>query len=262
MMSSKEHLPFVLYGSEDQQRQQAALRAALDAWSAEWTLATDWTAEQSRPSTQAPCVVAATNTPSAALWRREAWTQRWPTWLSGETQSTAADSPIAAALERDCLDALLAALLAPLKLPVQTTWADPKIDVTAARQPGSGYCSVDIQQDGVVACSVLLWPRWSQAVCGMRAKPAARGGLNSRRQAVLGRAASLTIEAGQAELTVRQLRSLAVGDVVCLNQPLDRPLSVRGPQGQAVGRAYLGALHGQRAVQWVTEQRIAEEKQQ
>lgn len=53
---------------------------------------------------------------------------------------------------------------------------------------------------------------------------------------------SLSVEVGRSEVELSSLMSLVCGDVIRLTTPVDRPLSVLGPDGRSLFGAYLGRV--------------------
>ena len=67
--------------------------------------------------------------------------------------------------------------------------------------------------------------------------PIAEGNLQ---QALSHVSLSLPVEIGQAEVDVASLLTLALGDVIRLDSCIDKPINVRGPNGEALFGAHLG----------------------
>ncbi|MDM5179184.1 FliM/FliN family flagellar motor C-terminal domain-containing protein [Massilia sp. DJPM01] len=55
---------------------------------------------------------------------------------------------------------------------------------------------------------------------------------------------TLSVSLGQVEVDVSQLLTLAVGDVIRLDSHVDQPVTVTGPDGQALFGAHLGSADG------------------
>nr|WP_246491068.1 FliM/FliN family flagellar motor C-terminal domain-containing protein [Chitinivorax tropicus] len=70
----------------------------------------------------------------------------------------------------------------------------------------------------------------------------------SWRQALGKQHLQLKVELGQVELTVGQIETLHLGDVVKLEQPLDKPLLVRDDKGEPIFQGHPGKQHGHRAI--------------
>lgn len=61
---------------------------------------------------------------------------------------------------------------------------------------------------------------------------------------------TLAVEAGHVELSLGQLHSLAIGDVLALSARIDQVLQVRGPDpARSLCAAYLGQVDGMRAIE-------------
>lgn len=61
----------------------------------------------------------------------------------------------------------------------------------------------------------------------------------------------LDIALGNVELTLGELSTLEVGDVIRLNTNIDFPLDVSASNGASIGKAFLGTLNQQKAIQIV-----------
>ena len=114
--------------------------------------------------------------------------------------------------------------------------------------------------DGHVICSCRVGPHWTVMFalwpatvteCLARDAPkfAAGSSLHPLSKALHAEAVELHAIAGEVELTIEELRSLAVGDVVKLNRQISQPLQVCVRDGGVVCAARLGAASGHIAVQ-------------
>ncbi|WP_137939842.1 FliM/FliN family flagellar motor switch protein [Chitinivorax sp. B] len=70
----------------------------------------------------------------------------------------------------------------------------------------------------------------------------------SWRQAIGKQHLQVKVELGQVELTVGQIETLRLGDVVKLDQSLDAPLLVRDDQDTPIFHCHPGTQHGHRAI--------------
>lgn len=80
---------------------------------------------------------------------------------------------------------------------------------------------------------------------------AAPGALEQRSRAMRSESVVLDAIAGEAEVAVEDVTTLAVGDVLKLDRAISEPLQVRMRGGGAVCSARLGALQGRAALQLI-----------
>ncbi|MFC4161864.1 FliM/FliN family flagellar motor switch protein [Chitinimonas lacunae] len=152
------------------------------------------------------------------------------------------DHSIAGALGRDALDALVMALWQELGLHAYSDQAVDGQPDPALFRHGRGGLLIEL---GWSAGRILLLCDGSNLVPRgtVRPRPAPAALADSLRSAPL----RLAVDLGEVNLTLGQLQSLGLGDVLCLGTPLERPLEVRA-EGQPFCRAQLGASDGHRAV--------------
>lgn len=226
------------------------LRAAVEAWCADWGVARDSIAVDCRRAWQADPVA------GDVPWRSAAGGAAEGRWLAGEDQwrlqlrqalfppgmAEALVTP--AALADGAADAALAALRTALGAAAEpgVLQAPP----ASAWRRGAGALLVRFTLGG---CGLWLFMHQG-AVAGMARLAGIHGGRLAPlapvdyRQA-LGRVGlRLPLEVGRAEVGLGSLMLLGVGDVIRLDTLADLPLTVRGPGGAALFDGHLG-LAGQ-----------------
>jgi hypothetical protein len=91
-------------------------------------------------------------------------------------------------------------------------------------------------------------PQWTLRVLKQSLPAPAPGRFVDRRQAIASRTVELRVVAGWAELDLGELRGLQAGDVIALDAPIERPMSVVvGARAAPVCGARLGLLEGHKA---------------
>jgi hypothetical protein len=154
------------------------------------------------------------------------------------------------ALAREAADAALADLARRwLKAPADVA-AGAEAPSAEAWHKASGAVVVQMDCGGGTSLALLLdgpltarWlatrPRSALAAAPLQALPQAIGVTPLR----------LAASVGDAVIDVATLQTLAIGDVVVLDLPVDRPLRLSIAGGPARHGAYLGSHHGRRALQ-------------
>ena len=124
----------------------------------------------------------------------------------------------------------------------------PSVDDSA----GSGYGLVRCQWRDSPSLLVLLHPATVLECLGpWPTSKAAQGTLEPRSRAMRSESVVLDAVAGEAEVAVEDVATLAVGDVLKLDRALSEPLQVRMRGGGPVCSARLGALQGRVALQLI-----------
>jgi hypothetical protein len=118
-------------------------------------------------------------------------------------------------------------------------------DVRRIFRRGSGWTVLDLVRDGRVL-PVLLGPELLQALLPGRITPR-RGDLPRARAVLAAQRISLRAYLGNTTLTVGQVKDLAVGDVVKLDQRFDARVRV-GTADRQLAQGQLGVSGGRRAL--------------
>ncbi|MDK2125131.1 FliM/FliN family flagellar motor C-terminal domain-containing protein [Parachitinimonas caeni] len=109
--------------------------------------------------------------------------------------------------------------------------------------------------DGALICTLSLGPRSAYLYLGSGlfskslSKPAARGKLALLPAALTHQRLQLALELGEVTLTLGQLETLAIGDVVRLGTNIDQPAKLITTDGRMVCHGHIGACEGVRAVE-------------
>lgn len=169
------------------------------------------------------------------------------------TAANSAGGDIARALEIELLRGLIRALLMesgradPLD-PV--TWSDG-IDDDDSFDAVRGFVCAEYQLRGSHAGLVMmLYPETTSAYLATlerAVKPA--GAMVPAGHALESQPVRVEVVAGEAELLLQELATLAVGDVVRLDRNIAQPLQLVISGGEAISAAHLGAAGDQKAVQ-------------
>jgi len=167
-----------------------------------------------------------------------------------DARSLAGD--IARELELEALRALVRALLiesARVDAGGPFTWGDP--DDGEGFDSNRGFVAAQYQiAGGHAALSVVLYPETTAAYLAALEKPAkpARAVVPARR-AIESQPVSIEVVVGEAELLLREVGTLAVGDVVRLDRNIAEPLQLVVTGGETLGAGYLGTAGDRKAVQ-------------
>jgi hypothetical protein len=187
------------------------------------------------------------------------WTQKVGALLAGAAELGAEGTP-ASPITQHLADTLLRSLAAALLQaagavfdPARVSWderAAPSLREESSR-PGSGWVIVRCRFDSVDQSLLLLSPVLVSGFIG--AEPRLRKSMPAAavpvRRAVELQPVVLEVIAGEAELTLRDLQTLEVGDVIRLDRRLDELLRLGVLGGEAVCSGHLGAAKGHKAVQ-------------
>lgn len=256
---------FVLLGLRDRRYLAERVAAAIGRWQVQWCV------DGGQSLDVALCDRDAVPRPNALRWHQAALpggfvvaigmapnhSDSLVAVLLGNCQPPAADdvstrSEIEITLETAALEALLGSVLHDLH--VNGTSLDVRRDATA---PGDeifdqhkGYVAVRACFSGLEVFVVL-----SPAVTAhlLRTRPAVRKGTSNDLATLAGAISDLNVtletSAGIADLTLSELATLSVGDVIALRQRLEQPVSVKTTDGRILFSGYLGVYQGRRAVQ-------------
>lgn len=165
---------------------------------------------------------------------------------NGESAPTAASE-----LDRAALDALIVSLLdefAPAAKRATIEWdSEPPTEARFDRRHGNFAARLRLGNvDVVVLLSAVVVEEFLKVQ--PRLRPSG-GQAVSVRAALAAQRVAVEVHAGAAQLTLAELASLGVGDVITLDRPLDRPLEVRAAGGGVYCSAHLGVRDGKKAIQ-------------
>lgn len=158
---------------------------------------------------------------------------------------------VGARLVEGLAHAVLAACLPGQSFEGRLSWTrleTPRINIGA----GSGHCLVRCQLGDSASLLILLWPATVLECVGPPPlSKDVQAAVESRSRAIRSEVVVLDAVAGEAELAVEDVTTLAVGDVLKLDRALSEPLQVRVRGGGQVCSARLGALRGRAALQLI-----------
>jgi flagellar motor switch/type III secretory pathway protein FliN len=160
--------------------------------------------------------------------------------------------PVAVDLERSALDALIASLLqefAPTARRSANIEWDTQPPAAHAFDGGKNGFAVRLRVEKIDVLIVLSETVVEGFLSAQpRVKDRARR-LASARGLLAGQPVTVEVQVGAAELTLAELASLGVGDVIALDHPLDHPLRVQAANGRVLCGGHLGIWNGKKAVQ-------------
>jgi hypothetical protein len=186
------------------------------------------------------------------------WTQKVGALLAGAAElgaEGAPASPVSQHLADTLLHSLAAALLQAAGAafdPARVFWGERTLSLREeSSRPGSGWVAVSCRFDSADQSLLLFSPALVSGFIG--AEPGLRKSAPAAavpvRRAVELQPVVLEVIAGGAELTLRDLQTLEVGDVIRLDRRLDELLRLGVLGGEAVCSGHLGAAKGHKAVQ-------------
>ena len=242
---------FRLYGDSEIERVRQHLQSVVREWAEEW-LATSVVQVDVRRDFL----------PSAgsADWRRvgpaedftlallcpQSWVSRIKPLLTGMAPDESVDGEIRSALAETLLTTLLDRLAGDSDVaasPQHTT----SVDVGG---PGTGRLAASVTLGAGVSLELVLGrpllARWTE---GAACETGQSAPLVSLREGLEAESVAVEVVVGSAELSLAELQSLSVGDVLRLDRGIKDPLMVMFDGGQGVCGAHLGAVRGRRAVQ-------------
>jgi hypothetical protein len=258
--------PLALLGASVLEATRRTLTAVLATWSEEWGL--DAVPLVCRRAWEEPAI-------HSAAWRRryqEAGMLICAAWDAGfedalqtrmfgmtHTDAPRQSTPIAAASAsagaQAAADRIAAMLFASCSAVSVAAGSDVCAEVNAAWRPFSGAVLVSFLLDGYPMQCLLnhasvraLVAREGSAMATVPGLPALDA--IPRPEALLRNTVMpLRIEAGQATVALASLATLQPGDVIPLQQHVDAPLPVHGPDGTILFAAHLGAASGKLAIE-------------
>jgi len=131
--------------------------------------------------------------------------------------------------------------------------AETRVIPVAHSRPWSGAVRVVFPLDDALSIALHLGPKRMAALVkttgaksGKQAEP-----ITTLNEALAGHATRLRVELAAVDISVGNLASLTVGDVLVLPHPLTQTLHVKTEDGQSLCHGYLGQLQGQRAIELV-----------
>lgn len=248
---------FSLLGASRLETVRAQAGAAVAAWSAQWGVA----------AASLECQRA---DPSLA---GVAWDERWHAGARGLWLARAAGlqealqramfgdnpiqplragapphlAPLAAARAMDALGTALASLLGEEDgHGARRGMAEQPGSRTLSGSAGTLLLTVRV---GAASCRCLLDAASVERLAPASAPKGAPLAPVDRLKALKATPLRLAVRLGQAEVGLSALMSVAVGDVIRLDCPVDAPVAVLGPSGEPLLRAYLGQAQGAVAVE-------------
>jgi flagellar motor switch/type III secretory pathway protein FliN len=248
--------PLVLLPARKLQHLEAMLQQALTQWAGQWAL----------PVADFSLHCQAANHEQAALRWQSTWgngTQlAWASWqhsLSARLQHAmfGTDAPNANIAQEAASQALQQWLPCLMQVAGLTRQPSDSNRSDACLAWASGAIHVRISLSGQAALDLLfehrsLEPCWSSLPAGPVGP--ALPPLVARSQALGRQSVRLQVHAGQAGVSVGNLLSLAVGDVIRFNHPVDAPLPVQSASGQVLFDGFLGLRDAHMALELVPHQ--------
>lgn len=188
----------------------------------------------------------------APAWVRD--TSMLLTGLSNDAPSANVVSDISRHLAETLLRSFASALLAgarPAVDPASVCWGDRLPPLRNMSWPGSGWIMLRCRPSPAEPLLCLLGPDIIAAFIdiGQPRHESTRAGTMPIRRAIEHNTVMLDVIAGDAELTLSDLQTLQVGDVLRLDRKLHELLRIRVVDGESVCSGHLGIANSSKAVQ-------------
>lgn len=242
---------FRLYGDSEIEHVRQHLQSVVREWADEWLATSAVQVDVSRdfsPSAgSADCRrVGPAEDFTLALCCPQSWVSRIKPLLTGMAPDESVASDIGSALAETLLATLLDRLAGDSDV-AATPQNVPSIDVEG---PGRGCLAANVTLGVGVSLELVLGrpllEHWTE---GAAFEPGQSAPLVSVREGLEAESVAVELVVGVAELSLAELQSLSVGDVLRLDRGIKDPLMVMFDGGQGVCGAHLGAVRGRRAVQ-------------
>lgn len=252
--------PFKLYGASVEAKVLDSVRTVVREWTESWTAA-----PASNISSNARLV--GVTVASATNWRYLAsdaehhfgintegdWESGVAELLYGSPCSDIRDNH-SGNLAPELLNAMFADLAARfLRMPASARPHSIPMVSTAlsaeAGKPGAGFMAIRASVTERLHLWLLLSPQFINSVEGTHDRKASRPNLVSPAQAIGSRRVRLRLELGTGEVTIEELSSLAIGDVIPLDHKLNDEINMFISGDTPVCRGFMGTKNGKVAVQ-------------
>jgi len=252
--------PFRLYGASVETKVIDYARSVVQAWAESWT---GHVVSDSTPEARLLDVAVA----SSQNWRHLVsdtehqfgintegdWVGGIPEILYG---SVCADPrhDQSGVLAQELLDSMLADLaMRALKLPTSAE-RRPEPIISApinaeAKLPGAGFVAARISVTTTHHLWLLMSPQFIDSIDKATDRKPSRTTMISPIQAIGGRRVTLQLAVGSGEISIEELSSLAVGDVIPLDRKLNEKIDVCINGDMPVCSGFMGAKQGRVAVQ-------------
>jgi flagellar motor switch/type III secretory pathway protein FliN len=157
-------------------------------------------------------------------------------------------------LDKELFDSMLADLAARfLKKPVMADTLPDSLTSAAisaeVKLPGAGFMLARVSVTSVHHFWILMNSQFIDSILGASDRRASRTTTVSPIQAIGNRPVTLELAVGTGELTIDELSSLAVGDVIPLDRKLNEEINVCINSDAPICRGYMGVKQGRVAVQ-------------
>ena len=243
--------PFLLINHTERVSVVANVQKALHVWEEEWFAAsarlTVVLVDGSDVREHTWKSYKTTGRASVSISMPEDWHRGATSWITGNAGVVEKDGEVAAVVMNQLLRSLAAALLGTMgdkALPIIEVEAPADHSFTAA-----GGVFVQCRAETGIEFRLWLSPDVVEDwVAHIGVPNAHRISLMPARQAIAERTVSVEAILGEAELTLDELQTLGIGDVIRLDRRLDEPLTVRISSAVACA-GFLGTAGEQKAVQ-------------
>jgi flagellar motor switch/type III secretory pathway protein FliN len=249
--------PFLLINNTERENIVARVQRALGGWQEEWF------ASASPPTVMVPDSAPEINAPGRihknykvserngiAVSLPVDWETRANAWMTGSGAEAPANGEIAQLVIDQMTRALAAAILRPSGSAVERM--APMVDLGVLEPDGEaliGAVDVHCQIASTTDIWLRLWPGVVDEWLAALAVPSPqRVTLSPALEALTDRPVAIEAILGEAELTLDELYTLGVGDVIRLDRRLEDPLTLR-LSDKAVCGGFLGTSGDRKAVQ-------------
>ncbi len=235
--------PYKLFGAHERALLTELVEQAVRHWAGDWFAARPALRLESFPADLQKREWLGFANPAGEWWAlaaTDAELDSLAAALCGAGEARTSRSSLGAAAARSALQDLAAALLGGSAAPLERVAPD-------FSAPGSAAFAARVTL-GDTTLRLVSSAEWTLRVLKERLPPAAPARLAARRQAIAARPVRLRVVAGWAELALGDLRGLQAGDVIALDAPIDRPMSlVLDARDAPLCGARVGLKDGRRA---------------
>lgn len=258
--------PYRLFGATEQQASLRQVGARLSTWASDWMVPRDIEPlVEIVPIASVPTnemyweLAGAGETPFVAVGYGRTLSWQIPGLLFGdnlETSKQVADNSVLDALAcrmvRDLAERLLVASGVPNPKSPHFWSGIPPVDMD---KPGIACLAMKCSLKAGITISLLLWSEtidaWANDIETHTGKPVVPVTRAIDRERV-----DVDIVVGEGELTIEELGTLAVGDVIPLGRKLSEEVAVRLATGAPLCKGFLGDMDGRMAVQVTSKKSV------
>ena len=255
---------FRLYSENDLKRIVDRTQRALSGWASQWFPSASCEAEIADSVSDAAAeassrwlMAARGDSTLLGIEHPPGWERRLKTALTGlPSDDVPEPSPVTSEMSEVLLRSLAECVLRESGLVSSAkdcSWSAQPPALHDARRSGGGFLGVICRVGDIFTLRLVFWP---DLIAGFtdedaRRRAAGSGNVIPRTRAIETQTVVLEAVAGEAELSLNELQTLAVGDVIRLDGWIEQPIVVRLSDMRHVCSGHLGMAKGRKAVRLV-----------